>query len=267
MTFTLFIYGAAGQMPGRPLASVYTGAGAYSTRHIDVFSFLLNPAALAGLKAGAVGVLGERRFLMKELNYYNAVAGIRTNSGNFGLVAGIFGFSEYRETTISIAHGRRLSSKMDLGVQFNYHSLQINGYGQLSSVGFELGSIFHFSPKFHLGFHVTNPFIGSFGKQQQEKLTSVYSTGFGYDASDKFFASLELLKEEDQPINVNAGLQYRLLPFLLARMGISSATTSWYIGMGLCWNEFRMDLTSSYHPWLGLTPGLVLIMEFKEKQK
>jgi hypothetical protein len=40
----------------------------------------------------------------------------------------------------------------------------------------------------------------------------------GYDASEKFLVSAEIEKEETA-VNVNAGMQYKFLPQLLARIG------------------------------------------------
>ena len=87
----------------------------------------------------------------------------------------------------------------------------------------------------------------------------------GYDASSKFFISAAIEKEEDQPVNVNAGLQYKFLPQLLARAGMSTATSSAWIGLGLTFKSLRMDITTSYHPQLGITPGLLLLFNFKGK--
>ena len=74
----------------RPLAASYTGLGAYSLNHADVFSFTSNQASLAQLKNTSAAVYGERRFLLSELNNYTAAIGLPTSSGNFGLIIHIF---------------------------------------------------------------------------------------------------------------------------------------------------------------------------------
>ena len=248
----------------RPVTAGYTGLGAYSINHNDVFSFTANQASLAQLKNVSAAVYGERRFLLSELNNYTAAIGLKTKSGNFGIKAGYFGFSEYNETQLGLAYGRKLGSKVDVGAQFNYNGIRIGGiYGNASTVSFEAGAILHVSEKLHTGFHVNNPVGGKFGKGQQEKLASVYSFGIGYDASEKFFISAEIEKEEDRPVNVNAGMQYKFIPQLMARVGMSSATSSAWIGLGLTIKSFRLDLTTTYHPQLGITPGLLLLFDFK----
>lgn len=250
----------------RPLAAPYITLGAYSLNHVDVFSFTSNQASLAQLKSSSVGLYGERRFLLNELNNYTATIGLTTKTGNFGVKANYSGFSDYNETQLGVAYARKLGNNLDVGAQFNYNGIQIAGYGNASAISFEVGTIFHISEKLHAGIHANNPVGGKFGKEQQEKLSAVYSFGLGYDASSKFFISAEIEKEEDQPINVNAGFQYKFIPQLLVRAGMSSATSSAWLGVGVTLKSVRFDITSSYHSQLGLTPGLLFIFNFNGNQ-
>ena len=270
--FTLFVFllvynfSIKAQTLRRPLAAPYISFGAYSLNHVDVLSFTSNQASLAQIKSSAVGLYGERRFLLNELNNYTATIGLKTTSGNIGVKANYSGFSDYNETQLGLAYARKLGSKLDVGAQFNYNGIQIAGYGNASAISFELGTILHVSEKLHAGVHANNPVGGKFGKEQQEKLSSVYSFGLGYDASSKFFISTEIEKEEDQPINVNAGFQYKFIPQLLVRAGMSSATSSAWLGVGVTLKSVRFDLTTGYHSQLGLTPGLLFIFNFNGKQ-
>ena len=250
----------------RPLTPVYTGLGAYSTEHNDILSFAANQAALAQLKNAAVAVYAERKFTLAELNNYSAVLGLPTASGSFGLKAVYAGFSDYNETQLGLAYGRKLGKKIDVGAQFNYNGIGIAGYGNASALSFETGMILHISDKLHTGLHCNNPVGGKFGKDQQEKLSSEFSLGFGYDASDKFFLSAKIVREESQPIDVNVGFQYKFIQQLQLRAGLSTATTTFWAGLGLSWKSTRFDATASYHPQLGLTPGLLLIYQFNSKE-
>ncbi len=250
----------------RPVTASYTSLGAYSINHTDVFSFTANQASLAQLKNSAAAVYGERRFLLSELNNYTAAIGLTTNSGNFGLKTNYSGFADYNETQLGLAYGRKLGSKLDIGAQFNYNSIRIsNGYGNASAISFELGTVLHISDKLNAGIHINNPIGGKFGKDQQEKLSSVYGFGIGYDASEKFFISAEIEKEEDQPVNVNAGFQYKFIPELLVRAGMATATSSAWLGLGLTIKSFRLDVTTSYHPQLGISPGLMILIPLSPK--
>ena len=254
-----------GQTVRRPVAAVYTGLGAYSSNHVDVFSFTNNQASLAQMKNASAGVYGERRFMLDELSLYQLAIAVPTNSGNFAIKAGYFGFSDYNESQIGLAYARKLGSKVDVGVQFNYNGILVSGYGNSSAINFEIGTIFHLTDKLNAGIHVYNPVGGKFGKNAEEKLASIYTFGLGYDASEKFFVSAEIEKEENQPVNVNAGMQYKFLPQFMARAGIATTTSNVYAGVGLFLKTFRLDVVASYHPQLGVTPGLMIIYNFSKK--
>jgi len=241
-----------------PVSASYIGLGAYSNDHVDVFSFHSNQASLAKIKTLSAGLYGEKRFLLNELGLYDAAVTLPTSSGNFGLDACYYGFSDYNESQVGLAYGRSLGSRIDIGVQFNYYSVRIAGYGNASAINFEIGTIFHLTENLNAGLHAYNPVGGGLGKNKEEKIASVYSAAIGYDASENFFISLEIEKQEDKPVNVNAGLQYKFLAQLLARMGISTATSSIYFGIGFELRSMRFDVTAAYHPQLGITPGLLL---------
>lgn len=251
----------------RPLAAAYPGLGAYSAGHADVFSFTANQASLAQLKHVSAGVYAERRFLLSELNSFTAVAGLPTRSGNFGLKAGYYGFADYNETQLGLAYARSLGKNIDAGLQFNYYGIRIaEGYSNATAISFAAGVLLHITERLHAGVHVSDPAGGKFGKSEEE-LAAQYSFGMGYEASEKFIFSAEIIKEEDRPVNVQTGLQYKFIPQLLVRTGLSASTSSIYFGVGLTVRSFRLDITTSYHPQLGLSPGLLFLFEFRKATK
>lgn len=247
----------------KSMAATYAGPGAYSIQHADIFSFISNQASLAQLTNAALGLYGERKFMLAELSHYTAVFGMPTGPGNFALKGDYYGSGNYNESQFGLAYGRKLSDKIDLGAQFNYTGIRVAGYGNTAAISVEIGTIFHLSDKLHTGLHINNPVGGTFGKDDAEKLPSIYTFGMGYEASDKFFISTEIIKEEDQPVNINTGIQYKFLPQLSARIGISTATSTGWMGFGFSWRLLRVDVTAAYHPQLGITPGLLLLFNFK----
>ncbi|MCY7423289.1 MAG: hypothetical protein LH478_16270 [Chitinophagaceae bacterium] len=252
------------QVTRQPLTVRYTSFGAYSKNFVDIFSGSSNQAALAQLKTGGFGVYGERRFMLDDLNQYSGIFAVPTSSGTFALQADYFGFSGMNENQLGLAYGRLISSRLDVGVKFNYHSIKIAGYGNAAAINFEAGTIFHLTEQLHAGFHIYNPFSSSFSKNNAEKLPAIFKTGLGYEASDKVFISTEIIKQEDEPVNVNVGLQYNLQEKVLLRTGISTANTSSFAGVGIYLGNIRLDVNASYHPQLGFTPGILLLYNFKK---
>lgn len=250
----------------KPVSASYIGLGAYSINHADVFSITSNQAALARMENAAVGFFGENRFLLTETNMYSAIIALPTKEGNFAFQADYFGYKNYNESQLGMAYARNVGTKLDLGIKFNYYSFRIPGFESPSTVNFEIGVICHFTEKLNGGIHIYNPVGGRLSKTENDKLSSVYSFGLGYEASDNFFVSAEIVKQEDLPVDVNAGVQYNFAKQFFARFGIASQNESPYGGAGLSWKNFRLDVSASYHPQLGFSPGLMLIMNLKPKE-
>ena len=249
------------------LAQPYISLSAYSVQQNDALSFTGNQAALAGVKNAGIGIYGERRFMLSETSVYTLAGSLPTRLGNFGLMINYAGFKNFNENKIGLAYARKLGKFLDVGVQFNYYNYRIPSYGNASTINFEIGALLHVTDKLNAGIHVYNPVSGKLGKNSNEKLASAYKMGIGYDASDKFFISSEIIKEEDKPVNVIAGLQYRFAKQFFARAGFISETTSAYAGAGVAWKNLRLDISSSYHPQLGFSPGILLIMNFKKNDE
>lgn len=245
----------------------YIGLGAYSASQKDVFSFSNNQAALAGIRTFNAGIFGERRFMLAENSSYTMAAAFPTSKGNFGVQLNYAGFADFNENKLGLAYARSLGKKVDVGIQFNHYGYKVAGYGNSSSINFEAGLLLHFSDKLTGGVHVYNPVGGRLSKTADEKLASAYKFGLGYDASENFFVSAEIVKEEGRPVNVVGGIQYHFMKQFFVRAGFVSESGSGFGGAGMAWKNIRLDLSASYHPQLGISPGILLISNFMHNQK
>lgn len=249
-----------------PLAVPYAGLSSYSTKQHDAFSFTGNQAALAQANEAAVGVYGERRFMLANISAYSLAAAVPSKLGNFGVQVNYSGFKNFTENKFGLAYARSLGSKMDVGIQFNYYGYRIPVYGSASAIYAEAGAIFHVSDKLNAGVHVYNPMNAKLGKDGDEKLASAYKFGLGYDASENFFVSGEINKEEDKPVNVTAGAQYQFAKQFFARAGFLSESSTVFAGAGVSFKNIRVDVAGSYHPQLGLSPAVLFIANFGKKK-
>ena len=59
-------------------------------------------------------------------------------------------------------------------------------------------------------------------------------------------------------------LKNKNLDFIVANSAIE--TGSGFGGAGVSWKHFRLDLSVNFHPQLGFTPGLLLIVQLKRKR-
>ena len=207
--------------------------------------------------------------MLEELNMYSMSAALRTNSGSFGLNGTYFGFSASNQTQLSLSYGRKVARTVDVGASFHYHAINQSGiYGNSSAITGSLGMLLHLSEKITAGFNVYNPFRAQWSKTtEDERLPSRYTFGLGYDASDKFYLTAELEKEEGIEVNVNLAMHYQIIPQLFVRGGIASQTSNYFAGLGIQLSDFRIDLASSFHPQLGVSPGVLLLYNFGKKKE
>ena len=253
------------QVVREPLGVKYAALGAYSKSFADVYSGTANQASLAQLESASFGVYGERRFMLSELNNYSAIIAVPTrSSGVIGLQGDYFGSADFNESQIGLIYARKITSVIDSGVKFNYHSVKVAGYGTSTAVNFELGTILHLTEKLHTGLHIYNPTSSKLSKSGNENLAAIYRFGLGYEASKNVFVSTEIVKQEDKDMSVNAGLQYNLHEKVFLRAGISTLSNNSYFGLGLRLNFGRIDINAAYHPQLGFTPGVLLIINMKK---
>ncbi len=250
-----------------PLSVPYTSIGTYSKKFATAFAGSFNQASLAYAEKASAGIYGDRRFMLKELSIFAAAVSLPVKAGGIGISVNYFGGENFNTAQTGIGYGKRIGDKIAIGIQFNYNHIKLSGYGSSGTVNFEAGAIMNATEKLHFGVHVYNPVGGKFGKDKSEKIASVYTTGIGYDVSDNFFLTAEIAKEEDKPVNINAGVQYVFAKQLFARLGIATATGNYFFGLGLQWKTVRIDMTTSWHPQLGFTPGIMLLFNFHEPVK
>ncbi len=265
--FVLMLFKAEAQSLRYSVALPYISLGAYTTKQLDAFSFTGNQAALAKVKTGGVGIYGERRFLLAENSVYGITAAIPTKKGNFGVQVNYSGVANYKEQKAGLAYAKSLGEKIDIGVQFNYYGFSVPGYIKANTVNFEAGAILHVSEKLNVGAHMYNPVSAGLGKNKEEKLAAAYKLGLGYDISDNFYIASEILKEQNKPLNITSSFQYQFQKQFFVRAGFRSDNNTGFAGVGFLHKQLRIDLSSSFHPQLGISPGILLIYNFKEAQK
>lgn len=261
----IWIISSNAQSVRTPVSLTYAQLSGYTVKGANAFSFGANQAALANIKYISAGVYGERRFLLSELAHYQAALAIPTSTGNFGVKATYFGSPDNRETSLGLGYGRKLGTKVDIGAQFNYYAVDVSSYGTASTINFEAGLLLHITEQLHAGFHAYNPTGSRLNKGEEERLPAIYSAGLGYEASDKFFVSGEIQKIEDRDMSVNGAMQYSFEEKLFARAGFTSGTSSYFLGLGVMLKTFRLDATATIHPQLGVTPGIMLLFNGKQK--
>jgi hypothetical protein len=255
----------AAQAVQNPVSAGFTRLDAYTALPRQAVSFGANQAALAHINNLTASVYGEKRFLLNELSFYQLAVAVPTATGHFGVQAATFGGEGYNESKVGLAYARSLGKAVSIGVQFNYFHYRMGGYGTAGAVNFEAGVLFNLSDQLKAGFHVYNPTRAALGKWEDERLPVVFTTGFGYEFSKKFLLAAEIIKEEAQPLNVHTGMQYQLTDQLVAKGGFATGPSAFYISAGYRLRLFQLEVVTSVHPQLGITPGIMLTFNSDEE--
>lgn len=233
----------------------------------DVFSLFSNPAGITSIEHLSFGVSGENRFLQEGLNQYQAAVALNAGFGSFGLSVQYFGFDLYNEQKIGLAYARKLADFLSIGVQFDYFGVSIPEFGTSSAFTFEAGIQSHFDDRFFFGAHVFSP--ARIGITEGENILTVFTVGAGWKPNEQLLIAFDVEKDVDLPVSFEAGLEYFVVDQLALRAGVSTAPIENHFGIGIYLGNLRIDLTSSYHQTLGLTPSASVSYSpaFKSKTK
>jgi len=239
--------------------------GAYSSQFQHVFTAMHNQAALGQLPALTAGAYTERRFMLKALSVYSLALAVPVPPGAFGLSFVRFGSPAFHQQKLGIAYGRSLGDKLSIGLQADYLAVSMQQYGSAGTLTFEAGCLLHITPQLHAGFHVFNPPARQLDKSGQEDIPVVYTAGAGYEVSDAFLLSAELIRESARSITTRLMSEYKVMAQLSLQLALSTDPQLSGAGIRFSWEGLHIHLYGNYHPQLGLTPATAIVWQLKQR--
>lgn len=245
-----------------------TGMGGYSVTVSDLWSANNNQAGLGFATDISGGLFYENRFLLKETSYRAGAFVLPVKTGAFGLSVASFGYSAYSETKAGLSYGQRFGDKFSVGVQLNYLNTKLSqDYGTKNSLTGAIGLMAKLNKEVTLGVHIYNPTRSKLAEYDTEKIPTIMKLGLAYRFSEKVMLGVETEKDLDYDAVVRAGLEYHITEIFYLRGGISTNPTMYSFGFGLQMKNFKMDISSSFHQTLGMTPSISLIYQKKKSTK
>ena len=240
---------------------MYLGAYQYKSQH--ALQANANAALLPQYKTFTATIYGEKRFLLDDLSLVEAGVVMPVAEGGFGLQASSFGSALYNENKIGLAYGRLLGPKVAVGVQFNYRHHQVAGYGSAGRLGADAGFLYLFSESLVAGLQLINVAGTSSRYLKKEETPKGLEAGIGYAPSEAFNISTRVNKMAGRPVQVQGALQYRVLQELQATLAVETGTSTFYFGAGYQLSPIWLEAAASWHPHLGISPGIMIT--FKKK--
>ncbi len=257
------IYSFAQNSATFPAGARGAGMANASVTFTDIYSAFSNQAGLADLKQLTATAFAEQRFFVKELQALAAAAALPTHSGTFGITLHHFGFEGFNEQKFGIAYARQLLDGLSIGTQILLLNTSIPEYGNKMNLTFELGMITQLFPQLQLGAHVYSPVQIEFANG--ENLPTIFKIGIAYLPSEKLTCNLEVEKDIAFPARTKFGLEYQAAQQVQLRTGIATNPTTLAMGVGYRLNNgLALDVATSYHQWLGFTPTVGFLYQFKK---
>jgi hypothetical protein len=246
--------GLAQTFPENPAHS-YFSLQNYSKHQPPLYAAGFNPAAFGSLAFNSIFIYSEQRFLLSELSAYRFGTGIKTKSGVFGLQGSFEGQPDYRHVSTTLNYGRQLHERINIGLGFEYSSFHIKGYGNAGFINLSAGTILKLTDNLRSGIAIRN--IPAYQVNHlSNKQNPEFSIALGYDLSENFYSALQFEKVPGHSNDIHFLVIYKARENLQIKGGLAIADPVYFGGFSFITNKIAFDIMSSYHPYLGLTPGL-----------
>ncbi|HIA35799.1 MAG TPA: hypothetical protein EYM84_02645 [Flavobacteriales bacterium] len=279
MLIICFIHYSALSVAGgdnHALSARSTALGGAGVTLLDLWAVHYNQAGLAGIEAITAGVYYENRFALKELSVKGAALALPLpgkGQNVLGVSMSYFGYSEYNDSKVGLAYGKKLGDKYSVGIQLNYLQTKIGrDYGSYGAFAAEAGLRAELIDNLSMGVHIYNPTrtsILEYDIQEEtktERIPTIMRFGLSYSFSDKVMVVAETEKDIYFDHIFKAGIEYRPIKILYIRGGIASDPLYNTFGFGIEQSSFILDFAASKHQVLGYTTQISLAYKFNKKK-
>lgn len=252
-----------------PLGARSSGMGNASVSLNDVWAVQNNQAALGLIKTVAFGVSYLNPFMIQELGTKAFGAALPVKDGTFGLMVSDYGYHSFHRNKIGLGFGKCFDKKFSAGISLDYLSTVLGDefYGNKHSFIAEIGILALPLKNLVVGAHVYNPTRVKLGTYNDERIPTVMRIGVNYTFSEKVLITMETEKDIETKGMLKAGLEYTPMKEFYIRTGISTNPSLSCFGLGLAWKHFKLDISSTYHSTLGISPQIGLIYEFRKNSQ
>lgn len=230
----------------------------------DCWSVFGNQAGLAGIQRPVVGGSFQNRFLVNELSTRSGLIVYPFQSSVFAFSLSQFGQIPFRQGKYGLAYARKVSLKLNFGLQFNGYRLFLSEENlSVGSFGVELGIQYLFTDRFVVGFHVMNPYrTGVKLASGRFYYPSRVRVGSFYQLTDLFSLTTELENDFDDHFILKSGIEYCILEKLFLRAGVAGKPYQLSGGIGFQVKRLTLDLATVYNQYLGNSPSVSFQYQF-----
>ena len=227
----------------------------------DEYGLFNNPGSTSAEQLALI-LSYNTRFLSMGINDVQAGLVLPLGGFNTGFGVSYYGDDLYNQLEV-IAMGSHKVGFASLGARIGYHQYYLENYGYKRTVTADLGGVFVLSPQVKLGMLVTNLTRSMLRNQDDYRLSSLIAMGFSYQPITAFRLDLQLTKDLNLPVSGSLGIEYQLNTHVFARTGFNFSNSVAAFGLGFQWSQFRLDVAGNYHPRLGYSTAISILLSRK----
>ena len=245
------------------------GMGGVSVAIVDFWAMQNNQAIMPFYEKMAAGVYYDNRYLLKETS--TAVVGFvlpaTKKNDFFGFSINHYGGRNFGNLQAGFAYSKSFANVFSFGLQFDYlfNYFGDAAYGHRSGFTFEIGMYGQITPDFSVGVHLYNPARLKMitYNEVKEYIPTLLRLGMAYNFKKKCVVGLDIEKNLETKMQYLAGIEYIFAEYFILRGGVRLPDFSFSLGMGTKLKNMVIDIASSYHPYLGMSPQITVLYNIR----
>jgi hypothetical protein len=218
-------------------------------------TFSENPSLLMKQKKPTFSFFSEKKYNLSPLSLFVFSFSKPFHSGHVGLICKHAGQGIFQENQFGFCYSKKLSASVDVGTGFFYQSAKFAG---LKGVSTTIDAIYHLNSSVNIGCSLVNPISYCWEHGVYKRMNYKTSVMANCDVTPFFYLGMVISKEEDQPIDISAGINYTLNKKMQLNLGLMDQWSSLYVGVGYDIKKTRLKIFFNSHPVLGLSPSIFI---------
>ena len=230
-------------------AAPFEGMGNTGIAIESIYSLTNNPAGLGNLTGVNLAIAYQPHFMTKELRTQAVYIGLPVkNVGALGFSMRNYGIQSVSSfLTANVSYARSFGGIFSTSVTANYHRYYVENYINDNSFSLDLGAQIRMNEQVNIGFLFINTTFSKFKDDTEQYLPTEIAAGFLYKISKDISVAGDTYYEFADGFNIRAGLEYSIANEVSLRGGVASNPMQYFGGIGLRWNKFQFDVSSSFH--------------------
>lgn len=242
----------------------FLGTGNSGLGKQSIYCVGSNPAGITALPTLTIASIYEQHFLSTEIESQTAFFSVPLTKTAF--FAG--GLSRYGIAKVSnvvglkAVYAKQFGGRISAAVALNYHRFYVIHYEDDYTYSADLGFQYKFSGALCVGVLIRNVTMSAFNDDVEQWIPAEVGIGANYIVSPELSLALDTYYDIYTELNVKTGIQYEIDRLVKFQVGLNLIPLQYFAGIDLSVSAFHINIASSFHSRLGVSPQLAISYAF-----